>query len=269
MTKEELFSRTRVFLIDLDGTVCLGETPLAGAAEALSAMRRAGKRVIFLTNNSSKTEEEYREKLSRLGLWGEDLVYTSGRAAVEILKRKHPGKRVYLLAPEAVKEEFLRAGILLDGEDPELLLLAYDTELTFEKIKRFDFFLRCGLPYFATHPDDVCPTAEGSMPDVGSFLALFARSSGRTPDEIFGKPCPAMGECVSRLTGARAEEMCMIGDRMHTDVRFANNCGMMSVLVLSGETTRENMHRFPDRPDLVLSSIAELGNCLRPRVLRV
>ena len=112
--------------------------------------------------------------------------------------------------------------------------------------------MRKGIAFIATHPDDVCPTADGSMPDVGSFLAMFEKSSGRCPDLIIGKPFQEMGGALSRALNVPCAHMCMVGDRMHTDIRFGNANGMRTVLVLSGETKRESMKNFPDKPDLVL-----------------
>ena len=259
LTKEELLTKTRAFLFDLDGTVCIGETPIPGAAEALSRLRRAGKKVVFLTNNSSKTYAEYKRKLRRLTLFESgDGIYTSAMAAADLLKREYSGKKVFLLGTDALAKELQRTGVRLSEDSPELCLLAYDVTLTFEKLRHFDAFLRRGLPYLATHADPVCPTADGSMPDVGSLIALFQTSSGRLPDRIVGKPYASMGECVARFTGISPAETCMVGDRMYTDIRFANNSGMMSILVLSGETTRETAMRYGDRPDLILSSVAEL-----------
>lgn len=259
MTKEEILQCTRAFLLDLDGTVYLDDTPIDGAVCSLQALRNRGKRLVFLTNNSSKTQEEYREKLQRIGLWGEgDFVYTSGMAAVSFLKENFPDKKVYLLGTDALKEAFVRAGVALVENDPEVCMLAYDTSLAFDKLRKFDAFLKGGARYFATHPDNVCPTGGYPMPDVGSFISLFKTSSGRAPELIIGKPYRTMGDCISRELGISRESLCMIGDRMHTDIRFANKNGMKSVLVLSGETTAESMKSFPDRPDLVLPSIREL-----------
>lgn len=259
MTKEELLRAVKAVLLDLDGTLYLDETPIGHAAETLKKLRAVGKRLVYLTNNSSKTEGEYREKLLRLGLWAEgDLVYTSGMATVSVLQRDYRGAKTYLLGTEALKEEFRRGGISLTEENPDVCVLAYDTSLTFGKIRKFDAFLRKGVPFLATHPDDVCPTKDGSMPDVGSFLAMFLTSSGRRPDLIVGKPYTAMGDCLSERLGVPASEMCMIGDRMHTDIRFANKNGMRSVLVLSGETTEDTRKNFPDVPDLILPSVNEL-----------
>lgn len=258
MTKETLLKETDAFLFDLDGTVYLDETPIGDVKGTLARLRAMHKRIVFLTNNSSKTEAEYRQKLTRIGLWGEgDLVYTSAMATAEYVAARFPHKRVYLLATDAVKEEFSRT-VPLAEEAPDVVILAYDTTLTFAKMKRFNEFLAGGAVFLATHPDAVCPTAGVSMPDVGAFLELFYTSSGRRPDLIVGKPGTAMGEGLERRLGIPRARMCMTGDRMHTDIRFGNNCGMHTVLVLSGETTEETMKNFPDRPDLVLPDVNAL-----------
>ncbi len=258
MTKETLLKETDAFLFDLDGTVYLDETPIGDVKGTLARLRAMDKRIVFLTNNSSKTEAEYRQKLARIGLWGEgDLVYTSAMATAEHVAARFPHKRVYLLATDAVKEEFSRIVPLVE-EAPDVVILAYDTTLTFAKMKRFNEFLAGGAVFLATHPDAVCPTAGVSMPDVGAFLQLFYTSSGRRPDLIVGKPGTAMGEGLERRLGIPRTRMCMTGDRMHTDIRFGNNCGMHTVLVLSGETTEETMKNFPDRPDLVLPDVNAL-----------
>ena len=258
MTKETLLKETDAFLFDLDGTVYLDETPIGDVKGTLARLRAMHKRIVFLTNNSSKTEAEYRQKLTRIGLWGEgDLVYTSAMATAEYVAARFPHKRVYLLATDAVKEEFSRIVPLVE-EAPDVVILAYDTTLTFAKMKRFNEFLAGGAVFLATHPDAVCPTAGVSMPDVGAFLQLFYTSSGRRPDLIVGKPGTAMGEGLERRLGIPRARMCMTGDRMHTDIRFGNNCGMHTVLVLSGETTEETMKNFPDRPDLVLPDVNAL-----------
>lgn len=259
MTKQEILQRTSAFLLDLDGTVYVDEVPIRNVVSTLRALRRLGKRIVFLTNNSSRTRVQYEEKLTRVGVFeGGDLVYTSGMATVAFLRENYPGKRVYLLGTEALRAEFQCAGVQLCEESPDVCVLAYDVELTFEKIRKFDSFLRRGAHFLATHPDDVCPAKDGSMPDVGSFLALFERSSGRRPERIIGKPYADMANGIVNLTKLSSQSLCMVGDRMYTDIRFANQNGLLSVLVLSGETTRALMSSFPDRPDLVLDCLDDL-----------
>ena len=258
MTKQTLLADTDVFLFDLDGTVYLDETPIGDVKGTLARLRAMQKGIVFVTNNSSKTEEEYRGKLSRIGILGEgDIIYTSAMATAEYVLEHFLNKRVYLLATDAVRAEFART-VPLSEEAPEVCILAYDTTLTFEKMKRFNEFLAGGAVYIATHPDAVCPTRGVPMPDVGSFIELFARSSGRRPDLIVGKPAAVMGERLERRLGVPRTRMCMVGDRLHTDLRFGNNCLMHTVLVLSGETTEETMKNFPDVPSLVLPDVNAL-----------
>lgn len=253
MTAEEILRETKGFLLDLDGTVYLDGVPIKNAVQTLRKLRSMGKKLVFLTNNSSKTAEEYRRRLLGSGLFGEgDLVYTSANEAARYFAEHAPSKRVFMLATDAVKREFACAGVQVCEEEPDMCLLAYDTGITYEKICKFDGFLKRGLPYFATHSDDVCPAKGTSVPDAGSFLALFERSSGRRPEHVFGKPDPGMAAGAARMTGLSVKDLCMIGDRTYTDIRFANNCGMKSVLVLSGETKREALGSIPDKPDLVL-----------------
>lgn len=259
MTIGNLLKRTKAFLFDLDGTLYLGDRPIEGAVETLCFLRQAGKRIVFLTNNSSKTAQEYEEKLSEMHLFSDgDVVYTSGQATVLYLKEHFPEKKVFLLAPEKVCREFACAGVHLSEEDPDVAVLAYDTELTYAKIEKLDALLRRGIVYLATHSDDVCPTENSFKPDVGCFLKLFERSTGRLPDRIIGKPNQDMAKGVLKLLGLEGKEVCMVGDRMYTDIRFANQNHLLSVLVLSGESNLLSLSKFPDKPDLVLPSVKDL-----------
>ena len=260
ITPERLIQKTKVFLLDLDGTLYLGETPIGRVQETLALLRAAGKKLVYCTNNSSKTPSEYVRKLEKIGLWGEgDMVYTSGIAAAEYLKKYRPKERVYALATDEVKADLAARGVPLDEENPEVCVLAYDTEVTFEKLKKFNEFLVNGCFYAATHPDAVCPAKGVFPPDVGSFIKLFECSSHRLPDVVCGKPYKMMGEALEGLLDAKNDEIAMVGDRLHTDIRFANNSGFTGVLVLSGETTKEMLQGSKDRPDIVLNSLNDVA----------
>lgn len=259
MNKVELMQRTKAFLFDLDGTLYLGDRLIGEVPKTLDALRKRDQKIVFLTNNSAKTVKEYQRKLETLNLFEKgDLIYTSASATISFLLRERRGKRVYLLGTEALKKEFVLEGVNLVEDDPDICVQAYDTEITYEKISRFNSFLRCGAEWILTHADEVCPTLNGSLPDAGAFLALFRTSSKRDCDRIVGKPYRDMAEGVLRLTGVQKENLCMVGDRMYTDIRFANQNGFLSVLVLSGETSQEEIDHFPDRADLVLRNVNEL-----------
>lgn len=258
-----IVKESEIFLLDMDGTIYIGDRPIGNMKNTLEKMREAGKKIVYLTNNSSKTAQEYRVKLERLGLWGNgDTVYTSGMAAAEYLKDFHAGKSVYLLGCDSLKGEFERAGIALCDKNPDICVLAYDTTATFEKICKFNEFIVNGAYYIATHPDAVCPADGVSWPDVGSFIQLFQCSSGRLPDVICGKPFQVMGDCIRRALHADSSKIAMVGDRLHTDIRFGvNNC-FHTVLVLSGETTAELAKTSFDRAEIVLESLNDIVNYL-------
>ena len=138
--KKGLLKKISCFALDMDGTVYLGEKWIEGARDFLEAVENAGKTYVFLTNNSSKGPESYLKKLERMGLKaGPERIVTSGMATISYLKTHFPGKRVYLLGNELLKEEFAQEGILLDEQAPEVVTVGFDTTLTYEKL--------CGVIY--------------------------------------------------------------------------------------------------------------------------
>ena len=259
MDLRQMTREAEVFLLDMDGTIYLDEMPIGDMKNTLQALRRAGKKLVYFTNNSSKTAEEYENKLKRIGFWEEgDFVYTSGMATAEYLKEFYPEKSVYLVGTDVLKENFRQYGIRLTEESPDVCVLAYDTTLTYEKLKKINRYLVEGAVYIATHPDDVCPSKEVFPPDVGSFIALLKVSSGREPDVICGKPFSAMGDCILRKFSLARNKIVMVGDRLHTDIRFGVNNGFHTLLVMSGETTREIMAASPDHAEFVLDSLNDI-----------
>ena len=255
-----LVRRTEVFLLDMDGTVYVGDQPIGAMAETLASIRASGRRIVYCTNNSSRSAQSYAQKLRALGLFdARDAVFTSGMAAIALLKERFAGARVYLVGTEALKTEFSAAGIPLavSDADADVAVLGYDTTLTYEKLVCINRMLVCGKPYIATHADNVCPAAGVFPPDAGSFIRLLQCSSGREPDVICGKPHTVMGQCLTRLLGVPAERVAMVGDRPYTDIRFGNNNGFRTLLVLSGETKAEQVPLLPasDRPSAVADSL--------------
>ena len=236
----EALRETEYFLLDMDGTLYIGDELIGNMPQTLSFLREKGKKIVYLTNNSSKDTEEYREKLRRLSLWGEgDIVYSSGEATAEYLLANFPDKKVYLVGTDALKKEISARGVLIADEDPDICVLAYDTTLTYRKLCDLTRFLFGGAYYIATHPDVNCPAPGAFVPDVGSFIEMFKKSSGREPDVIIGKPYNDMGRAVVSRYKVNPEEVVMVGDRLYTDMAFAVNSGFKSMLVLSGETTKE------------------------------
>lgn len=266
MTLSELVNKTRVFLLDLDGTVYLGDTPVGDMGNTLSKIRASGRKVVYCTNNSSKTAAEYEKKLARLGLWAAgDIIVTSALATADYLNAAYPNVKVYFLATDAVKEEFALMGVnVSEAKDADVCVVAYDTTLTFEKLAQANELIVKGKPFIATHPDDVCPAKGVYPPDVGSFLALLERSSSRRPDLVCGKPFTVMGDYVAKVTGTEKAFVTMVGDRPHTDIRFGSNNGFHTLLVLSGETGAEKAAALSgaDKPEAIADSLNDISPLL-------
>lgn len=247
------------FALDMDGTIYLGEQWIDGAREFLRAVENAGKKYVFLTNNSSKNPRAYVEKLGRMGLeTGEKQIVTSGQATIAYLKRNFPGKRVYLLGNELLKEEFEEEGILLDESAPEVVTVGFDTSLTYDKMCRVCDLVREGLPYISTHPDYNCPTEKGFIPDAGAIHAFIHASAFRYPDHIIGKPNGDIMDYLAERERVSKEETAMVGDRIYTDVAAGVNNGYTGILVLSGETKEEDVKVSEIIPHFIFSSVKEM-----------
>ena len=256
--KREL-EKVKLFLMDMDGTVYVGDRKIEGAFEALEEIKRRGRQVLFLTNNSSKTAEKYVEKLSKMGYPAtEKDIFSSGEATIRFLLKERAGKKVLLLANASVTERFRKAGVPLVTDDADLVLICFDTELDYKKLTLACNHLFAGKEYIVSHPDLVCPAEPYPVPDVGSFMALVKTVTGRDPDLIVGKPYGLMAKYIAEDYGLAPEEIAMCGDRLYTDIRFATDNGMKSILVLTGETTREDLAASGACPDLVLNTFSEV-----------
>lgn len=247
------------FALDMDGTIYLGERWIEGARDFLRAVEEKGKKYVFLTNNSSKNPQAYIDKLGRMGLSiDESKIVTSGQATISYLKRNFPGKRVFLLGNELLREEFSQAGIILDDQSPEVVTVGFDTSLTYAKMCRVCDLVREGLPYISTHPDYNCPTETGFIPDAGAIHAFIHASAFRYPDHIVGKPNADIMDYLAERAGADKRHTAMVGDRLYTDVAAGVNNGYMGILVLSGEASMEDARTSGVIPHLIFDSVKEM-----------
>lgn len=256
---EHIIDNIRCFALDMDGTIYLGEQWIAGAQEFLKKIEESGRSYVFLTNNSSKNPAVYVEKLHRMG-WNvtEDKIITSGQATIFYLQKHFPGKKVFLLGNPLLQEEFEQAGILLDDTAPEVVVTAFDTSLTYEKMCKVCDFVRAGLPYLATHPDYNCPTETGFIPDAGAIHAFIHASAFRYPDRIIGKPNSDIVDYLINRVGTEREQIAMVGDRLYTDIAAGRNNGLKSILVLSGEAALEDVLSSDVLPHLIFDSVQDM-----------
>jgi len=255
----ERLQNVRCFLLDMDGTFYLGDRLLPGSLDFLDALKKTGREAVFLTNNSSRSASYYVEKLKRMGV-GEPFlrVLTSGQAAARHCLRQYPGQRAYVLGNHILLAEYEAMGLPMAQQNPDYVLIAYDTELDYAKMTAVCDHVRAGLPYIATHPDFNCPTETGYAPDIGAIIAFIEASTGRVPDEIIGKPNVGIVREALALTGQPASHLAMVGDRLYTDIETACRSGMTGILVLSGETDRAMLAASDTKPDLVFERLSDM-----------
>lgn len=251
------------FLLDLDGTLYLGDRLFESTPRFLEKLKATGRKKLYLTNNSSKSVNAYIEKLKRQGLEASrDDVLTSGSATIAYLRKSLPGNRIFLMGTPSLELEFLQAGFeLIEDERPDCVVLGFDRTLTYEKIVIASRFLLQGVPFIATHPDLVCPTEDLPIPDTGAMIKLFEAATNVSP-KVIGKPNREMVEAALEKIGARPEETAIVGDRYYTDMEMGFRAGLFTVLVLSGETKAEDLKSFSKQPDLVLADVGELADRL-------
>ncbi len=257
----EKLKKTELFLLDMDGTLYLGDQVFEGAVDFVRRISESGKRYIYLTNNSSRSGEDYVNRLRRLGFPCErENVFTSGMATGLYLRENYPGAKVCLVGTDAFRRELVSYGVEISDAGADVVVAGFDTELVYSKLERAVHFLRKGAPFIAANPDWVCPMPGNEvLPDCGSICALLTASTGREPLYI-GKPNRNMVDIISGMTGIANEHICCVGDRLYTDIAVAVNAGAVSALVLSGETDESVLAKSQVRPDYVFADVAELGS---------
>ncbi|MBR5572612.1 MAG: HAD-IIA family hydrolase [Oscillospiraceae bacterium] len=245
----------------MDGTLYLDDNLFDGVLDFLAAVKARGGRYLFLTNNSSRGVEDYVSKLRRLGIEAEaEDFLTSVDATIAVLKKEFPAARCYTAGTASFRRQLAEAGIAVtDRLDDaiDLLLWGFDRELTFQKLEDSCILLGRDIPWLATNPDWVCPTAYGYVPDCGSFCQMLTRATGREP-RFLGKPQPDMVHLALSRTSFAPHEAVMVGDRLYTDIACGINAGIDTVFVLSGEGTRQDIEDMNIRPTWVMEDISQL-----------
>jgi len=250
-------SDVKCYILDMDGTIYLGDKVFDYSGRFLEALNNAGKDHIFYTNNSSRNATMYLEKLNRMSIpCSPDKLLMSTHVLLDHLVR-NSGSRVYIAGTQALRDDFKNAGYTVTDENPDFVVLGFDTDMNYERLTKFCDFVRTGLPYYGVHTDYNCPVEGGFIPDCGSLAAAVTAATGVTP-EFFGKPSRRTLDYIIKKTGYREEELCFVGDRLYTDIAIATGTKAKSVLVLSGETKREDISVSAFVPDLIVNDLEEL-----------
>jgi HAD superfamily hydrolase (TIGR01450 family) len=256
--------KIRHIALDMDGTIYNGNTLFPFTVPFLEKLKEWGISYSFLTNNPTKSADDYVSHLCEMGVPAckEDM-YTSAQATIDYMKLHHPDfKRLFILGTPSMTKEFVDAGYVATEESaddrPDAVLVSFDKTLVYPRLCRAAWWIKEGLPYIATNPDRVCPTDQPTiLVDCGSIISCLAYATGREPDVVIGKPNPRMLYCIMEKKNLKADEVAMIGDRIYTDVKTALNAKGVGVLVLSGETTMDIVRHSEEKPTLIATDLAE------------
>lgn len=255
----------RAFLLDMDGTIYVDDALVPGAIELIHTLEERGIPYLFLTNNSSRRGVVYQERLARLGITAtREQIFTSGDATIEHIMQTTPHRTAYLVGTPDLEAEFRAAGVKLTDEDPDCVVVGFDTTLTYAKLETACRWLMAGKPYFATHPDRTCITQRGLIPDIAAIIAACEAVTLRKP-QIIGKPYTEIVNAALRRLGAAPRTTAMVGDQLDTDLTMAQQSGLVGVLVRTGETTPEKLAAWPSdqKRFLIADSVADIAAWLR------
>tara|TARA_B100000902_G_scaffold90359_1_gene94040 strand:+ start:4099 stop:4884 length:786 start_codon:yes stop_codon:yes gene_type:complete len=246
-----------VFL-DLDGTIYLGDSLIEGSSQFLLRLEEKGIMRFFLSNNSSKSVDQYLQKLRGMGIVSEEEeILLSSHDLISWLTNKGVTD-TYLVGTQGLRDMLENGGITTTSDTPEYVVLGYDTEINYEKLATASIHLHNGIPMVASHPDMVCPSPDGGLPDTGAYMALFEATTGVRPEHVCGKPNRGMILHKIEQLGLDPGNCAMVGDRLYTDMEMAERAGVHGILVLSGEATMEDLEGSNLNPSLVVDSVSSL-----------
>ncbi len=247
----------KCFLLDMDGTFYLGNNLIEGSLDFIEKVRATGPDFLFLTNNSSHNANFYVKRLDGMGLdVPREKILTSGEATADKLNQLYPGKRAFVLGNEYLIEEFTQMGVTVNEENPEIVVIGYDTTLDYKKMTRVCDLVRAVFPISPPTRISIAPRKPALPRDIGAIMAFIEASAFRRPELIVGKPNTGIVEAALRRTGLKTGEM--VGDRLYTDIETGLRSGMLSILVMSGETTEEMLAKSETVPDLKFGSLADM-----------
>lgn len=251
----------KLFLLDMDGTIYNENQIFDGTLDFLQEIKNNNGRYIFITNNSSKSVDDYVKKVNAMGIAADaSCFYTSGQAAAFYLKENYPGQKVYCMGTRSLVKELRDSGISAVTEpdaEVSVVLIGFDTENTSEKIRNTCIMLKKDVVYLATNPDLVCPVSFGYIPDCGSMSIMLQNATGKTPFFI-GKPEPIMVDCVLKMLSMNPEDAVIVGDRLYTDIATGKNAGVDTICVLSGEASMEDISSGDIKPTWIFDSVKEI-----------
>jgi len=254
----------KALVLDMDGVLWVENEPLGDLPAIFAFFRKKNLRLCLATNNSTRTPNQYLQRLEGYGVRGltTSQILTSSQTLTQALNLRFPRRGlVYAIGEAGLQEALLEQGYTLAGEDEERDVIAVavgmDRQISFAKLRRATLHIRNGVPFFATNPDRTFPTPYGIIPGAGSLVAALVAATDVEP--VFtGKPEPYMIEIAIQRMKASKENTLVVGDRLETDIAAGQAAGCRTALVLSGVTTREQAESWKPKVDLIIPDLASL-----------
>lgn len=246
-------------LIDMDGVIYKGGTPIPGAVEFINCLIRSDIPFLFLTNNSQRTRLDIAIKIQRMGFKvTKDHIYTCAMSTARFLAKQKDHPTAFVLGEGGLMHALNKNNVAIVDKDADFVVVGEGRSYTFEMLEQATNLVINGAKLIATNMDPNCPTANGTRPGCGAIVKLLEEATGKKAFDL-GKPNPIMMRDARKLLGLKATHTIMIGDTMSTDIIGGLQLGYHSILVLSGGTKVENLSSYAYSPDTVVNSLAELN----------
>lgn len=246
------------YLIDMDGVLVKGKTPLPGAVEFIDRLISCKIKFLILTNNPLYTQRDLEHRFNVMGLKvPADHIFTSAIATARFLQSQNPNGKAFVIGESGLTQALHDVGYVQTDMNPDYVVLGEVNNYNFELITRAVRLIKDGAMFIATNPDATGPLEAGIVPATGALAALIEKATGKAAFFV-GKPNPLMMRSALRYLGVHSEDTIMIGDNMTTDIVAGVMSGLDTILVLSGVSTRADVERYPFRPTQILNSVADI-----------
>jgi 4-nitrophenyl phosphatase len=256
-------------ILDMDGVLWHGETPMPGLADFFETLHRQAIKFVLATNNASKTPLQYVEKLARFGVTvTEDRVFTSAEATGSYVQQRYEaGKNVFVVGDVGLQAAIKTRGFrlltideVLGGETAVFVVAGFNPNTTYSQLAAGSLLIRKGADFIGTNPDLTFPSEYGQLPGAGSILAFIQAATGVEPT-VIGKPGPLIFQMAMHNLGGTPQNTAMVGDRLETDIAGGKAAGIQTILVLSGISQRADLANANGlQPNFIFEGIHEIAN---------
>lgn len=253
-------------VIDLDGTVYRGAEAIPGAAKAIEKLREMGISLLFVTNNPTRSPQQYVDRLAELGIDASaEEILPAGTVTAEYLADHHGDDDVFVIGSSGLWDQLHEAGVepITEPAAADIVVTSHTYEFDYEDLTEGLWALDDATRFYGTDPDLVYPDDDGKRyPGSGAITGAVAHVAEREPDLVLGKPSGVMVELAVEALQCRPGAAIVVGDGLDTDVVFGARAGMTTVLVLSGRTSRADLVDGAPSPDHVVDTIGDVLDLL-------